>query len=62
MCSPVQCVKGLFAALHVTLKWFLLGVNTNMDFEAVRGEEGLSTALLVTHKGVFAPVRLLVCS
>lgn len=33
-----------------------------MDLEAVRCEEGLSTALLIAHKCVLAPVRLLVCS
>lgn len=32
-----------------------------MDLEAVRGEEGLSTALLIANKGVLAPVCLLVC-
>lgn len=33
-----------------------------MDLEAVGGEEGLSTALLITHERVLAPVCLLVCS
>lgn len=59
---PVQGVKGLLTALHVTLKRLLLGVYTDVDLEAVRGEEGLSAALLITHKCVFTPVGLLVCS
>lgn len=59
--SPVQCVEGLFTALHVTLKWLLLGVNTDMDLKAVRGEKGLSTALLIAHERVLAPVCFLVC-
>lgn len=57
---PVQCIKGFFTALNITLKRFLLGVDTNVDFEAVGGQESLSTAFLVTHKGVFPSVRLLV--
>lgn len=57
---PVQCVKGFFTALHIALKRFLLGVHANMNFEAVRGEEGLPTALLIANEGVFAPVGLLV--
>ena len=48
--------------MHITLKRLLLGVNTDMDLKAVRGEEGLSATLLITHKCVFASVRLLVCS
>lgn len=32
-----------------------------MDLETVRREEGLSTALLIAHKCVLAPVSLLVC-
>ena len=59
---PVQGVKSLLTALHVTLKRLLLGVYTDVDLEAVRGEEGLSAALLITHKCVFTPVGLLVCS
>lgn len=60
--SPVQCVKGLFTALYVTLKRLLLGVNTDVDFETVRSEKGLSTTLLITHKCVLAPMCLLVCT
>ena len=58
--SPVQCVEGFLTALHFTLKRLLLGVNADVDLETVRGEEGLSTALLITHKRVLAPVSLLV--
>lgn len=47
--------------MNITLKRLLLGVNTDMDLEAVRGEKGLSTALLIAHKCVLAPVCLLVC-
>lgn len=47
--------------MHIALKRLLLGMNTDMDLEAVRSEEGLSAALLITHKCVFAPVSLLVC-
>lgn len=57
--SPVQRVKCLFAALHITLERFLFCVNTDMDLETVRGEEGLPAALLIAHKGVLAPVCLL---
>lgn len=46
--------------MHLALKRLLLGVNTHMDLEAVRGEEGLSAALLIAHKRVLAPVSLLV--
>lgn len=46
--------------MHVTLKWLLLGVNADVDLEAVRGEEGLPAALLVAHERVLAPVGLLV--
>lgn len=35
-------------------------MNTDMNLEAVWGEEGLSTALLIAHKSVLAPVCLLV--
>jgi len=48
--------------MHITLKRLLLGVNADMDLEAVGGEEGLPTAQLITHKCVLAPVRLLVRS
>ena len=47
--------------MHVTLKRLLLGVNSDMDLETVRGEEGLSAALLITHKCVLAPVCFLMC-
>ena len=47
--------------MHITLKWLLLGVNTDMDLEAIRREEGLSAALLIAHECVLAPVCLLVC-
>lgn len=47
--------------MHITLKRLLLGVNTDVDLEAVRGEEGLATALLIAHECVLAPVCLLVC-
>lgn len=46
--------------MHITLKGLLLGVNANMDLEAVWSEESLSTALLIAHKRVFTPVCLLV--
>lgn len=46
--------------MHVALKRLLLGVNADVDLEAVRGEEGFPTALLVTHERVLAPVGLLV--
>lgn len=59
--SPVQRVERLFTALYVTLEWLLLGVNTDVDLKAVRGEKGLSTALLITHECVLAPMRFLVC-
>lgn len=58
--SPVQGVEGFFAALHVAFKWLLLCVNPDMDFEAVRGQEGLPAALLVAHERVLSPVGLLV--
>lgn len=58
--SPVQRVERLLTALHVALEGFLLGVHSDVDFEAVGGEEGLATALLVAHEGVLPPVRLLV--
>ena len=48
--------------MHITLKWLLLGVNPDVDLEAVRCEEGLSAALLIAHERVLAPVRLLVRS
>lgn len=35
-------------------------MHADVDFEAVGGEEGLATALLVADEGVLAPVRLLV--
>lgn len=60
MSQPVQCVERLLTALHVTLKWLLLRVHSHMDPEAVGGEEGLATALLVTDKGVLSSVSLLV--
>lgn len=61
MCfQPVQCVECLLTALHVTLKWLLLCVHSHMDPEAVGGEEGLATALLITDKGVLSSVSLLV--
>lgn len=58
--SPVQCIECLLTALHVTLKWFLLGMHPDMDFEAVGGEEGLATALLVADEGVLPTVGFLV--
>lgn len=56
---PVQCIEGFFTALNITLKRLLLGVNTNVDFEAIGGQEGLPTSLLVAYKGIFPPVSLL---
>lgn len=56
---PVQCIEGFFAALNITLKRLLLGVDTNVDFEAIGGQKGLPTSLLVANKGVFPPVSLL---
>lgn len=58
--SPVECVVRLLTALGVTLEGLLLGVGAYVDFQAVGGEEGLVTALLVAHKGVLASVPLLV--
>lgn len=61
MCfQPVKCVERLLTALHVTLKWLLLCVHSHMDPEAVGGEEGLATALLITDEGVLSSVSLLV--
>lgn len=36
-------------------------MNTDVDFETVRGEKGLSAALLIADKRVLAPVCFLVC-
>lgn len=58
--QSVESVESFLAALYVTLEGFLLGVDSHMDLEAVRCEEGFAAALLVTHKRVLAPVRLLV--
>lgn len=58
--SPVKSVKSLLTALHITLKWLLLGVHTHMDLQAVRGEEGFPTTLLVAHKSILSSVGLLV--
>ena len=59
---PVKRVEGLFTALHVALEGLLLGVDAHVDLEAVGGEEGLATALLVANKRVLPPVGLLVCA
>lgn len=60
MCfQPVQRVERLLTALHVALKWLLLRVHSHMDPEAVGGEEGLATALLIANKGVLSSVSLL---
>lgn len=56
---PVERVEGLLTALNVTLKRLLLGVNANVNLQAVRREEGFSAALLVADKRVLPPVCLL---
>ena len=41
---PVESVVGFFTAVSVAFVRFLVGVNTDMDLEAVGRQKGLPTA------------------
>lgn len=57
--ESIEGVECLVTAVDVTLEGTLFGVNSNVNFQAVRGEEGLATASLLAHKCIISRVSLL---
>ena len=51
--SPVEGVEWLLTALHIALKRFLVGVNTDVDLQAVGRQEGFATSFLVACEYIF---------
>lgn len=58
--QTVQRIESLVTPRLVTLKWLLSGVNTNVNFQRVRGKERLATIRLRAGEHVVPQVGLLV--